>query len=70
MNKPMLHSVSGVGSPTGFQFADLLSVVGAMYDRWMQRTHLAELDDRMLRDLGISRGDVEHEVSKPFWRLS
>ena len=37
-------------------------------DRARQRRHLGELDDRLLRDIGLSRGEVEHEVSRPFWR--
>jgi uncharacterized protein YjiS (DUF1127 family) len=26
------------------------------------------LDDRMLRDIGLARADVENEAGKPFWR--
>ena len=37
-------------------------------DRMRQRRHLAELDDRLLRDIGVSRADVEGEISRPFWR--
>jgi uncharacterized protein YjiS (DUF1127 family) len=37
-------------------------------DRVRQRRHLAELDDRMLRDIGLSRGEVENEVSRRFWQ--
>ena len=33
-----------------------------------QRHALAQLDDRMLRDLGLSRADVVLESRKPFWR--
>jgi len=33
-----------------------------------QRRALAQLDDRMLRDLGLSRADVVWESCKPFWR--
>jgi uncharacterized protein YjiS (DUF1127 family) len=33
-----------------------------------QRRHLARLDDRMLKDIGLSRADVEQEIAKPFWR--
>jgi uncharacterized protein YjiS (DUF1127 family) len=33
-----------------------------------QRRDLAALDDCALRDLGLSRGDVLAESSKPFWR--
>jgi uncharacterized protein YjiS (DUF1127 family) len=36
--------------------------------RVMQRRTLAMLDDHMLKDIGLSRMDVEREVSKPFWR--
>lgn len=32
------------------------------------RADLAELDDRMLSDMGISRQQVENEAHKPFWR--
>jgi uncharacterized protein YjiS (DUF1127 family) len=38
------------------------------YDRYLQRCALAELDDRMLRDIGLTRRDVEREIQKPFWR--
>jgi len=37
-------------------------------DRVSERAHLASLDDRLLRDVGLSRADVENEVSLPFWR--
>ena len=37
-------------------------------DRARQRRHLGELDDRQLRDIGLSRAEVEHEVSRPFWQ--
>lgn len=37
-------------------------------DRMRQRRHLAELDDRLLQDIGVSRADIEGEISRPFWR--
>lgn len=37
-------------------------------DRSRQRQHLAELDERMLRDIGLSRGEVETEVTRRFWQ--
>ncbi len=36
--------------------------------RHKDRMHLMALDDRLLHDIGISLADVEHEVSKPFWK--
>ena len=33
-----------------------------------ERVHLMSLDDRMLRDIGLNRADVEQEAGKPFWR--
>jgi uncharacterized protein YjiS (DUF1127 family) len=37
-------------------------------DRAGQRRALAWLDERMLRDVGLTRADVEAEYAKPFWR--
>jgi uncharacterized protein YjiS (DUF1127 family) len=34
-----------------------------------QRKHLAMMDDRLLRDIGLTRADVARETEKPFWRL-
>ncbi len=34
-----------------------------------QRHALAHLDDRMLRDLGLSRSEAAWESRKPFWRV-
>jgi uncharacterized protein YjiS (DUF1127 family) len=37
-------------------------------ERARQRRALAAMDDRMLRDIGISRFRVTQESGKPFWR--
>ena len=37
-------------------------------DRARQRHRLSEMDDHLLRDIGLSRADLEHETAKPFWR--
>jgi uncharacterized protein YjiS (DUF1127 family) len=37
-------------------------------DRARQRRSLSQLDDRLLRDIGITRYDVLSEARKPFWR--
>ncbi len=46
-------------------FIDLLLLWQA---RAQQRGKLRQFDDRMLRDIGLSRADVEMEANKPFWR--
>jgi uncharacterized protein YjiS (DUF1127 family) len=38
-------------------------------ERSRQRRQLQSLNDRMLRDLGLTRADVLAEGSKPFWRV-
>ncbi len=51
------------------------NVVGRVlttFREWRRRAHgraeLARLDDRMLRDIGITRSDAEFLSNKPFWR--
>jgi len=45
--------------------ADLVCVWQA---RAAERHRLRALDDRMLKDIGLSRADAEAEGGKPFWR--
>jgi uncharacterized protein YjiS (DUF1127 family) len=37
-------------------------------DRGRTRNHLYQLPDYMLRDIGVSRAEVEEEWQKPFWK--
>jgi uncharacterized protein YjiS (DUF1127 family) len=37
-------------------------------ERSQQRRALAELDDRLLRDIGLTREDALQECANPFWR--
>ncbi|MBI3994271.1 MAG: DUF1127 domain-containing protein [Candidatus Lambdaproteobacteria bacterium] len=37
-------------------------------ERARQRRRLMALDDRMLKDVGLSRSDAAAEYGKPFWR--
>jgi uncharacterized protein YjiS (DUF1127 family) len=45
-----------------------IAVLKLWHERGRQRRTLAGLDDRCLRDLGITRYDAEVECRKPFWR--
>jgi uncharacterized protein YjiS (DUF1127 family) len=40
----------------------------AWQERRCNRAKLAEMDERMLKDIGLSRADIAREVGKPFWR--
>jgi len=40
----------------------------AWQDRANGRRELAALDDRLLKDIGVSRVDALREADKPFWR--
>ena len=37
-------------------------------ERYRQRRHLMELDNRELNDIGITRDQSEEEARKPFWK--
>jgi uncharacterized protein YjiS (DUF1127 family) len=43
-------------------------VLYAWQERAAQRHHLASLDDRLLRDMGLDRMAIATEIEKPFWR--
>jgi uncharacterized protein YjiS (DUF1127 family) len=49
-----------------------LSAARAALREWHRRKNirldLARLDERMLRDIGLTRLDAEYEINKPFWR--
>lgn len=36
--------------------------------RIQQRRWLAEMDERQLRDIGVSVWEAQQEIRKPFWR--
>ncbi len=52
--------------------AKLNSLVARLWlcrDIRRERAQLRALNDRELRDIGITRYDALHEAMKPFWRL-
>jgi len=46
----------------------LFDRLGAWRQRARERRMLGTFDDHMLKDIGLSRADIEEEVSRPFWR--
>jgi uncharacterized protein YjiS (DUF1127 family) len=45
-----------------------IALVKTWWRRMQDRQALATMDDRSLRDIGITRCDALHEADKPFWR--
>lgn len=39
------------------------------HERAKVRRHLMTLDDRLLKDIGITRAQAYQEAEKPFWRV-
>ena len=57
------------GSNALLQFSRrIMHVASAWRERARQRRDLARLNDRLLSDIGLSRADVEGEVTEHFWR--
>jgi len=76
-----MHTISRRSVPGSV--ADRLQELAALVVDWLvfaadrivtwqarrrERRMLAELDDRALHDLGLTRGDVLRECSKRFWQ--
>ena len=61
-----------LSSRTLGQKSGLLSSLLARFEHWLQVAHqrkqLADLDDHLLHDLGISRTQAHLEATKPFWK--
>jgi uncharacterized protein YjiS (DUF1127 family) len=47
--------------------APLLDLLSIWLERARERRQLCALDDQMLKDIGLSRADVELETQKYFW---
>lgn len=46
----------------------LLSRLAHWHGRYRQRLDLAELDDHLLADIGVTPREARRESSTPFWR--
>ncbi len=63
----------GIGDPFDtINWLDLVIGIVKTLDSWKRRARtrrdFADLDDRLLRDIGVDRVDRWIEINKPFWR--
>ena len=65
MNRIYSASIQTLPSKPFFQ--TIADTVLDWQERARQRHMLAALDERMLRDMGLSRADVSTETEKAFW---
>lgn len=67
-----LSSRSGVrenrSSFIGDGLVGLFNRVSEWSERRRARTHLYQMPDYILSDIGVSRAEVESEYDKPFWK--
>jgi len=54
--------------PFGAALSGLIDFLGECRSLRRERRALASLDDWVLKDIGVSRADVEGELAKPMWR--
>lgn len=54
--------------PRRFRLQALITPILTMIARARQRRALAGFDDRLLRDIGISRVEATREIRKSFWQ--
>lgn len=47
---------------------EIFAILLTWQRRKAMRYLMAEMDERILKDIGISRADAQKEASKPFWK--
>jgi uncharacterized protein YjiS (DUF1127 family) len=70
-SRALLPMDPGFGGKTNFLHGFVVNrVLRCFYiwqDRAEQRANLLSLDERMLKDIGITRNQATQEARKPFW---
>lgn len=64
----MLSTAIPLFTPAWRVTASVLAMLRGWRRRARSRRELAQLDARLLRDIGLDRARALHEASKPFWR--
>ena len=58
-----------LGGSTQLVVGSMLALVRLWRERRRVRRQLAVMSERELRDIGICRPEIAHEIGKPFWRI-
>lgn len=67
MALPVRSAARDCGRPASY-WRRTLALLRTWRQRFRGREELALLDNRSLRDIGLTRCDALWEASKPFWR--
>lgn len=71
---PVTHKASinrqlrRMAASLSLRWINLLEIRRAWAARWRQRRALEDLDNHLLRDIGVTRGEADQEARLPFWR--
>ena len=63
------HPAQAYRHTLGFRARQVLPWLGKMFDVARERRQLAELDDRMLKDIGLGRSVAFREADRSFFDL-
>ena len=66
---PLLGSQGWINPPASSRSSGFMEVLREWLHRSRTRADILELDDHLLRDIGLTRLDVEAESRKHFWQV-
>lgn len=65
-----LHRMHAIFDSVDFSgLRTVFEAIQRSFSLWRQRRALDLLDDRLLKDVGLTQFDVDRELRKPFWRI-
>jgi len=64
----MRQAIAQVCRILGDGIGAIASQLAVWHDHARMRRHLTHMDERLLRDIGLSPLDAKREINKPFWR--
>lgn len=68
--KPLYENVPALRlrSQAGGLLARIAQTIALWHGRSSQRRHVVHLNDHLLRDIGLTRADIDAERKKRFWQ--